>query len=71
LDPCSQLFQLQNERTLVTAAADLAMLHAIFDFGAFGVVETIHGADEVSGNATDTFKLHAFANQNFLAFSVH
>ena len=31
------------------------MLHAIFDFGAFGVVETIHGADEVSGNATDTF----------------
>ena len=50
-------FQLQNERTLVTAAADLAMLHAIFDFSAFGVVETIHGADEVSGNATDTFKL--------------
>ena len=44
------------------------MLHAIFDFGAFGVVETIHGADEVSGNATDTFKLHAFANQNFLCF---
>ena len=47
------------------------MRHAVADFGAFGVVETIHGADEVSGNATDTFKLHAFANQNFLAFSVH
>ena len=44
------------------------MLHAIFDFGAFGVVETIHGTDEVSGNATDTFKLLAFADLKCVAW---
>ena len=38
------------------------MLHAIFDFGAFGVVEPIHRTNEVARDAPDALELHAVAD---------
>ena len=38
------------------------MRHAVADFGAFGVVETVHRPDEVARDAPDALELHAVAN---------
>lgn len=38
------------------------MRHAVADFGALGVVETVHRPDEVARDAPDALELHAVAD---------
>ena len=38
------------------------MRHAVTDLGAFGVVETVQGADKVTRNTADALELHAVAD---------
>lgn len=48
--------------------ATAAVLDTVCHFSALGVVEAIHGTNQVTGNAADAFKAHAFTIQGLFFF---
>lgn len=41
------------------------MLYAVFDFRELGIVETVQGTYQVSGDSSDSFKFYAYAYEAF------